>query len=379
MTQYKLVLKGVLWLDGTPVPDLELDFTTGEVPTDLTPFFCDQLVLPLQAYDLDDIFGINGGLAADPTWDTQANLVAVGVLDDPANYKRILDTTTNFGRAWSGSYTTTDNQLIIPPYEILVYINNFAATDLDLSLTPGFFNVRPYWPRQLLDSFDAIGDWTSSDPTNTPVSLTTVDQFESSAGLQVGVNGLNSLNDSVSRPWSGGIPAQATGIMFTVEAGNVTSGDLSNTRLELRLTDSAGNVVGTNLDIYGLNINWIFFTRSFSDDFYPVSGAGFDQTKVNQIAFVLINNGSNDLVGDLFIDFLTVGDLTDLAVYYPPVVVTPFDTLPLYVDQSGSTYWAYDNGGMHVLNLASSNCGVNCPLLAPSAALVKSNLAQAAP
>ena len=380
LTQYRLDLKGLHWLDGSTVPDLEINFTTGELPQDLTnPFYCDELVLPLLAYDLSDFDGINGGLAADPAWNAQANLVAVGIADDPPTYERVLDQKYYFGHAISGVYTSSDNLLFEPPYKLLVYINNFSAGDLDLSLTPGFFNVRPYWPRLLLDSFDTVDAWTSSDPANTSVSLTTLEMFEGAAGMQIGLNGLSSLNDSVSRAWSGGLPAQATGIMFVVKAGNVTSGDLSSTRLELRLTDSAGNVVGTNLDIYGLNSNWIFFTRALPGDFYAIAGAAFDQTKVNEIAFVQVNNGANDFVGDLFIDYLTVGDMTDVPIYYPPVTITPWDSLPLYVDEDGSTYWAFDIGGVHVLNLDTANCGSNCPLLAPDAALVKSNLAQTAP
>ena len=380
LTQYRLDLKGLHWLDGSTVPDLEIHFTTGAVPADLVnPFYCDALVLPLAAYDLSDFDGINGGLAADPAWNTVAHLVAVGVTDSPPLYKRVQDPNYYFGYADSGTYTAADNLLSEPPYQVLVYINNFSPVNLDLVSTPGFFNLRPYWPRLLLDSFEEVGDWASSDPANTPVSLTTTEMFEGSAGLQIGVNGLSSLDDSVSRAWTGGIPAQAGGIMFVVKAGNVSSGALTSTRLELRLSDSAGNVVGTNLDIYGLNSNWIFFTRALPGDFYPIAGAAFDQTKVNEIAFVQVSNGANDLVGDLFIDYLTVGDMTDIAVNYPPVTVTPWDTLPLYVDEAGSTYWAYNFGGMHVLNLNAANCGTNCPLLSPDQALVKSNLAQAAP
>jgi hypothetical protein len=380
LTQYQLVLKGLLWLDGTPVPDLEINFTTGDVPKDLpNPFYCDELVLPLSAYDLSDFDGINGGLAADPAWNGQVHLVAVGIANDPPIYKKVLDPIYYFGYADSGTYTSSDNWLAEPPYQVLVYLNNPLGSDLDLSLTPGFFNVRPYWPRLLLDSFEDPGAWTSSDPLNTPVSLTTLEMFEGFAGLQITLSGLSSLDDSVSRSWTGGLPAQATGIMFAVKAGNVSSGDLSSTRLELRLTDSAGNVVGSNLDILGLSTDWIFFTRALPGDFYPIAGAAFDQTKVSEIAFVQVGNGANDFVGDLFIDYLTVGDMTDVPVNYPPVVITPFDSLPLYVDENGSTYWAYNAGGVHVLNLNTSNCYTNCPLLDPAAALVKSNLAQAAP
>ena len=379
-TRYKLVLKGVLWLDGTPVPDLEVYFTTGLVPKALpNPFYCDELVLPLQAYDLSDFDGINGGLFADPAWNGQTNLVAVGIANDPPTYKKVLDPLYYFGHADSGTYYLSDNELSEPPYKVLVYINNFGGSDLVLSETPGFFNVRPYWPRLLLDSFEEPGVWSSSDPAHTPVSLTTTEMFEGLAGLQITLSGSSSLDDSVSRSWTGGIPAQATGLMFAVKAGAVTSGDLSSARLELRLMDSAGNVVGSNLDIYGLDTNWMFFTRSLPGDFYPIAGAAFDQTKVNQIAFLLIDNGANDLVGNLFVDYLTWGDLTNVAVNYPPVVITPWDSLPLYVDQDGSTYWAYDSSGVHVLNLDASNCYINCPLLDPGSALVKSNLAQAAP
>jgi len=382
-TQYKLVLKGLLWLDGTPAPDLEIQFTTGDVPQDLpNPFYCDEVVLPLQAYDLDDFLGINGGLADDPVWNTQANLTAVGIANDPPTYKKIRDPINYFGYTNAAAvYIPADNHLSDPPYYVLIYIHNDPSFGSDLNLGPtlGFFNVRPYWPRQLLDSFEEPGVWTSSDPVNTPVSLTTLDMFEGFAGLQIGINGSGSLDNSVSRAWTGGIPVQATGIMFAVKTGNVSSGGASSTRLELRLTDSADNVVGSNLDIYGSYTDWSFFTRAFASDFYPIAGSAFDQTKVNQIAFVLIDNGANDLVGNVFIDYLTVGDLTDVAVNYPPVVITPGESLPLYVDQGGSTYWAYVVGGRHILNLDTSNCSINCPLLDPAAALVKSNLAQAAP
>jgi hypothetical protein len=101
---------------------------------------------------------------------------------------------------------------------------------------------------------------------------------------------------------------------------------------------------------------------------------------VDRISLVIVNNPrGNDLAGDLLVDFLTIGDLPELAVYYPPVVITPNESLPLYVDEDGSTYWAYDRNGVHVLNLDAAGCFTNCPLLSPETALTPSNLAQAAP
>ena len=398
LTDYRLELLGLLLADGSPMPDLILHFTTGPLPRDyLDPFYCDELVLPLMAYDLSDLLGINGGLAGD----TACNLVAVGILSDPPLYQRIADNSYSFGYLYKDTdlheniyYWTDSDYLFLPPptpYTVLVYITNRSpSADLSLGLTPGYFNVRPYWPTVLLDSFTTVDAWTSSDPTNTPVFLESGEYSEGFSGMRIHLNLPNSLDDSISRPWSGGFPADTTGIMFAFKMGNVTSGGASYSRLELQLRDSDGNVVGSNIEIAGVNTNWIFFTRALPEDFDPlVTVTTFDPTKVDQISLVIVNNpppdpdppphGGNDLVGDLFVDFLTIGDMPNLAVYYPPEVITPQETLPLYVDQDGSTYWAYDNNGLHILNLVGEDCAVNCPLLDPGTALTPSNLAQEAP
>jgi hypothetical protein len=388
LTDYRLELKGLLLPDGSPMPDLILHFTTGPLPPDyLDPFYCEEeeLVLPLMAYDLSDLQGINGGLAGDTAWDNSvANLVAVGITKDPPTYQNISDSQYSFGYSNNNAYNWADNRLASPPptpYTVLVYITNRSGDNFNLSDTPGWFNVRPYWFTTLLDSFTTVDAWTSSDPVNTPVALETGEYFEGFFGMGIGLNGTNSLGDTVSRPWSGGFPADTTGIMFAFKMGNVISGDTSHSQLELQLRDGDGNVIGSNIDIAGVNTNWGLFTRVLSDDFVFRVGTTFNPTTVDQISLVIVKNnlGKKDLVGDLFVDFLTIGDMPNLAVYYPPEVITPEETLPLYVDQDGSTYWAYDNNGVHILNLVGKHCDDNCPLLDPDTALTPSNLAQAAP
>jgi len=380
LTDYRLELSGLLLADGSPMPDLILHFTTGPLPRDyLDPFYCDELVLPLMAYDLSDLQGINGGLAGD----TMAHLVAVGITKDPPTYQNISDSFYSFGYSDDGVYNWSPSLLSSPPptpYTVLVYITNRSGANFNLSDTPGYFNVRPYWPTTLLDSFTTVDAWTSSNPTDTPVSLETGEYFEGSSGMRIGLNVPSSMGDSVSRTWSGGFPADTTGIMFAFKMGNVTSGGSSFSRLELQLRDSDGNVIGSNIEIAGVDTNWGLLTRALPEDFTPRVGATFDPTTVDQISLVIVSNyRGNDLVGDLFVDFLTIGDMPNLAVYYPPEVITSEETLPLYVDQDGSTYWAYDNNGLHILNLVGEQCADNCPLLDPDTALTTSNLAQAAP
>ncbi len=382
-TDYQAFIIGLRDSSGSEIPDKVINFRTGGVPSDLgDPLYCDEMAL---AWDLEDTAGINSGVA-DFLFNKDVVASGLRLVPPPPTYQTMSDADNTFGyhSCCPASYTKSTNFLKSPPYGLLIYIrnqNSVSAFDLgSVPLAERFVNLRSYLVGEVIDHLDGDYTWTSDDPVNTTVGVDSgQNRLDRRACLKIGLNGANSVNDQVSRTWTGGQYAPVdlySGMQFAVKMGNVASGASIN--INLILYDPEGDYAYIAKSLTDTDIDWRFVTTRLAD--FTVSGA-FDVSRVSMIAFEV---AANDIVGDLFLDFMSAGALDDLKAYLPSDVIpqrtglNPTPALPLYVGGDGSTYYARDDG-QHWVDLSNDNCSESCPLMSPQEAMTSDHLARPAP
>ncbi len=378
-TAYELVLDDLVMADGSTLSET-ITFTTGDTPPGYTPSPCPLLVT---GNTLDPAQGISGNLTTEVH---DLDIVAAGIETGPpySDYRNLT----------RPRYIALLKIYPVMPYDLSSTVQwlylRINGADLQVELPPTNIsagkslvlyiaeNGSTYYA---LDTADGTTDMSSGecDSAGSGCPAYTPDQAYLSANLAAGSSAdlapLKIQNDDLNQ--KGGLNGGVLdGVVPPVTTFSIY---LIQSRAPYYGWDQLNNSASFEVS-YWTGGTYSAVNPSYPRDYSPFvmghirTGDSFEEIEASSIptydSWLLLYIENKDASSFSLAPYPTVevtdeGEITSISL--PAENIPAGEALPLYVDKNGRTFYAFEDGGDHTLDLEANMCdgSTTCPTMDP--------------